>query len=93
MSVTPAQIEKALTNKDWWMMRATHNANAEHALVNGCKLGAVFVNQKGNYCIYIGISSSPKRPVAYLDCTTNTVMNSPPETFAKIRAASMKDAA
>ena len=85
--VTPEVIQTILRNADP-MYRFTHELNRAHPVIGKCKLGAVFVNQAGDYCVYTGVSSSRKRPVAYTEVVSRKKMIGGIQLLEKIVKAS-----
>lgn len=85
--VTPEVIQTILKNADP-MYRYNHELNSSHPVVGKCKLGAVFVNQAGNYCVYTGIAGRGKRPVAYTEAVSRKKFVAGQDLLQKIMKAS-----
>jgi hypothetical protein len=61
-----------------------HERNLKIPAVAACQLGAVFVNQAGDYCVYTGIGYSRKRPVTYTRIADRQTFNAPPSVLRNI---------
>lgn len=85
--VTPEVIATILKNADP-IYTYNHNLNWSHPLVSKCKIGAVFVSQSGDYCVYTGIAGRGKRPVAFTNAVTRQKMVGGMQLLEKIAKAS-----
>jgi hypothetical protein len=41
-----------------------YNLNMGHSLISRCKIGTIFVDRAGDYCVFTGIARSRKKPIA-----------------------------
>lgn len=65
-----------------------HQINQNHPVIGKCKLGAVFVDQAGDLCVYTGIGNDRSHPVLFTRIEDRQPRKGPAVYLRKIEAAS-----
>src|SRR5271166_1732730 len=93
--ITPETIAIVLKNANK-MHKVGHDMNLSHNLIGQCKIGAIFIDQEGFYCVYTGVIADrrTKRPIAFtrVDSRETRCCSLTSNTMDKILAASKENA-
>ncbi len=88
--VTPSDVEKALRNSPE-EYKKMHRMNTNHPMIAGCKLGAVFTNNNGEYYVYVGVNGRNRvYPCMAVRVSDGASRKMGPAFFAKVRKASLE---
>lgn len=88
MTITPEVVASIVARANP-RFRKMHCLNTDHPEIRDCKLGVVFIDRAGDYCVYVGVEGRNRKfPCIAVRVRDRQTMKYTHHTFARVAKAS-----